>query len=189
MVNCLKCKKELVLSIDADDFRFQCKNCGQEYKFTIIGKDAQLALDNKKLTFFLNSVSPCSKNNSKNALYELYNKGYVKCTKILNTRYNNNDNEWTLPVTDILNASMKNYNSYIKSLYDEIEKIEGSEQNYVCNSCRDLFSFEKAVNNNFVCTSCAEQLKEISSEERKQKIIKRIEFIKNHKTLLMKGWR
>ncbi|VVB74242.1 Uncharacterised protein [Candidatus Tiddalikarchaeum anstoanum] len=188
MVTCLKCKTPLVLKIDLEDFKFSCEKCSQKYNFLVKGNSAEIELDKKKLSFFLNDVSFCNDSLSKNTIYDLYNKGYIKCEKVLNSRFNNHDSEWSLHVDDLLNMSIKNYNNYIKSLYDELDCLETPEQTYECSTCRNILNFEKAVNNNFLCINCSKPLSEANNERRKKEIIAEINLVKKKMLSVKIGW-
>lgn len=188
MLECLKCKKPLTLSIDAESFNSKCRRCGQQYNLSLQGRHAAIAFGKQKLELGLNDISSCSTEFSKKILYEMYNKGYIKCLKMINSKFNNHDSEWVLPVNEALNISFKWYNDNIGLLSEELDHLACMEQSYMCPSCRASVSFSDAVAVSFLCPTCKKQLGEFKIEDKKKMLEKNILTLKKEQAALFRGW-
>lgn len=147
MTNCLYCKKPLILMIDAKNSEFKCKNCEKDYELLFKNKILTIKKDNKKLCFFLNDLSNCDDFFSQKNIYDMYNKGYVNCVKILNSKYIQSDNFWELSISKLKDKLKKNIEL-------KIQKELNMEDCFFCKKCNSKYSNQEALINNFSCIIC-----------------------------------
>ncbi|MBN1923449.1 MAG: hypothetical protein JW791_01665 [Nanoarchaeota archaeon] len=188
MVNCLRCNNKLTLVIDLKNSNFKCKKCDTVYDLIIKDKIVSVGLDGKSINFFLNDISFFNNELSKKTIYELYNKGYVKCIKTLNTAFNDHYNNWELSLDNLKNNVINNSNKTINSLTNSLKRVNLSQANYSCPSCGFVLSFEEAVNANFLCNACSENLKIFDPVAESNEINNKIEYIKEKILTLERGW-
>jgi len=188
MINCLYCQKPLKIMIDLKDNKFTCKDCKKEYNLGLNNKLMTVSCKNKKINFLLNDISSCSDKLSNNTIYDLYTKGYVKCTKVLNQIYNEHYSNWEMPLNSIKDLIVQKAENSIKELDNNIRRIQSSEESYTCSKCGNTYPFEKAVNNNFSCMICSSQLKPFNKNDEIKNINSSISFLNNNIASLSRGW-
>lgn len=170
-----------------DSFRFLCKSCNEEYKVTVEGRTMSLLHNKKVLKLLLNNISFCNNTLSKKTVYELYNKGYVQCTKSLNKVFNNYDNEWVLPVSNLVTVSDKFYGKKLSELSERLDTLN-TTQMFTCPSCHNLFSFDSAAINQFSCNTCFKSLTETDSCSEKEKLLAEMDIARKSASLAPNRW-
>jgi transcription initiation factor IIE alpha subunit len=152
MINCLKCGISLIINIDAKNKDFKCKECSEKYELLFEKKILKIIHKKKQLTFFINDLSNCDNEFSLKNVYEMYNKGYLDCVKLLNVQYNQSDNYWQLSINKLKEKISKNIELKINNL------INSNTENYTCNSCMSTYSSQDALINNYSCIMCLKPL-------------------------------
>ncbi len=188
MVKCLKCKKKLILLINLKESTFKCKECEAEYNISIKNKIIKVDYKGRKLTFFLNDISFFNSELNGKTVYELYNKGYVKCIKTLNQVFNEHYNTWELPLEDLKESVLTNSLNSINVLNQKLSNVASLEERYSCQSCGNVISFNTAVSNNFSCGLCSSMLRPFDSSTEINSINMEIRALNDRISSLNKGW-
>lgn len=188
MINCLHCNKQLSLVIDLKNEKTNCKSCKAGYVIKISDKKIIVESGKKKVEFYLSDLSFCNNKLSSKTVYELYNKGYVKCTKTLNPNFNDHYNEWELSLNDLKNSALNSAKNKISFLNNKLEEFTNAEEKYSCSKCGRIYSFEEAVQKNFACFICSTLLKPHDSNEDAEMIKEDITYLNNTISILNLGW-
>ena len=188
MLECLKCKKPLTLRVDLESHKALCTNCSQEYNLSLLNKNIIISDGKKTSSISFTHSSFCDNKLSKKIFYELYKEGYVKCLKVVNTNFNNNDSEWLMPVKEIVERSRNWYDNAISRLKNKLDSLSYSEQIFYCPSCKSSSDFGIAVRNNFVCCTCSSNLKESKVETEKSIVLNQISSLRNEALSVFSRW-
>ncbi|MDD4353759.1 MAG: hypothetical protein PHN56_04855 [Candidatus Nanoarchaeia archaeon] len=152
MITCLNCNNDLILAIDVKNNDFKCKDCSEKYDLLFDKKVLKIINKNHQLSFFINDLSNCDSKFSLKNVYEMYNKGYLDCVKMLNSKYNQSDNIWHLSVNKLKEKISQNINLKINTI------LNSNTESYICSSCKANYSSNEALFNNFSCIMCLNQL-------------------------------
>jgi len=152
MIGCVNCNSPLVLNIDAKNNDFKCKECGEKYGLVFENKMLKILNKKKQIKFFINDLSSCDKDFSLKNVYEMYNKGYLDCVKMLNSKYNQSDNFWQLSINKLTSKISHNINIKLSKALNSTDEV------YSCNNCMSEYSSEDALSNNYSCIICSSQL-------------------------------
>jgi transcription initiation factor IIE alpha subunit len=188
MIKCLNCSEPLRLLIDLKNNEFRCKSCNNKHSISIKDKTITIESKGKKIEFYLNNISFCNSHLSNKTVYELYNKGYVKCIKTLNPSFNDHYNRWEMQLEEVKESVLKNYKNSIESLNNKLRVVQNSEEKYSCTKCGKVYSFNNAVKENFSCSICSKLLKPYNSEEEIKSINSNINVLRDKLLLLQTGW-
>ncbi|MFA5333058.1 MAG: hypothetical protein WC376_01020 [Candidatus Nanoarchaeia archaeon] len=152
MISCLNCGNSLTINIDAKNKDFKCKDCYEKYELFFEKKILKIIHKKKQLTFFITDLSNCDKEFSLKNVYEMYNKGYLDCIKLLNSKYNQSDNCWELSVNKLKEKISQNIKLKINNILNSNAEV------YECGSCMSNYSSQDALVNNYSCIICSKQL-------------------------------
>lgn len=188
MITCLKCEKPLILLLDKRKNYYACKHCRKEYNLKLDNKTLIMNSESKELKLRLKGLSCTNEGLTNKTIYELYNKGVVKCTKTLNPEFNEHNSEWELSINKLREVIVKEYEDKKKFLKKRIESVNDSEEKYYCNKCNQILNFSETVKNNFLCNICNNRLTIFDIKEEIKMINSKLAKINNRVLNLSAGW-